>query len=125
MTEKILRWFYRILPFAAITLPGVVHAGTINLGLTPEVTEAIGLSSTDVRVTVARIINVFMGILGIIAVVIVLYGGFLWMTAAGNEEKVEKAKKMLVAGVIGLAIILSAYAIAQFVINSLVSATAQ
>jgi len=75
-------------------------------------------------VTIARIINVFMGLLGIVAVVIILYGGFLWMTAAGNEDRVEKAKKLIVAGIIGLAIILSAYAIARFVVNSLVSATA-
>ena len=74
--------------------------------------------------TIARIINVFMGLLGIVAVVIILYGGFLWMTAAGNEDRVEKAKKLIVAGIIGLAIILSAYAIARFVVNSLVSATA-
>jgi hypothetical protein len=46
------------------------------------------------------------------------------MTAAGNEDRVEKAKKLIVAGIIGLAIILSAYAIARFVVNSLVSATA-
>ncbi len=69
------------------------------------------------------VLIVYVGLLGIIAVVIILYGGFIWMTAAGNEERVDKARKMIVAGVIGLAIILSAYAIARFVVNSLVNAT--
>lgn len=82
-----------------------------------------GLGSTDVRVTIAKIIRVAMGILGIVAVVIILIGGFTWMTAGGNEEKVGEAKKWIFAGIIGLAIILSAYAIASFVINQLVSAT--
>ncbi len=82
-----------------------------------------GLGSTDVRITIARIIRVAMGLLGIIAVVIVLIGGFTWMTAGGNEEKVGEAKKWIFAGIIGLAIILSAFAIATFVINNLVTAT--
>jgi uncharacterized membrane protein len=54
---------------------------------------------------------------GIIAVVIILAGGFKWMTAGGNEDKVGEARKMIISGVIGLAIIMSAFAIAQFVID--------
>ena len=85
--------------------------------------EATGLGTKDVRETVASILRVAMGLLGIVAVVIVLIGGFTWMTAGGNEEKVGEAKKWIFAGVIGLAIILSAFALSTFVINSLVSAT--
>ena len=85
---------------------------------------AIGLGTRDVRVTIARIINVALGMLGIVAVVIVLSGGFKWMVAGGDEGKVDEAKKLITAGVIGLAIILSAYAIASFVISSLIQATA-
>lgn len=70
--------------------------------------------------TVANIIRVAMGLLGIVAVVIILIGGFTWMTAGGNDEKVGEAKKWIFSGVIGLAIILSAYAIASFVITNLV-----
>ncbi len=84
-----------------------------------------GLASTDIRITIARILKVAMGLLGIIAVVIILVGGFTWMTAGGNEDKVGEAKKMIFSGIIGLAIILSAYAIANFVVSSLVTATTQ
>ena len=84
---------------------------------------ATGLADQDIRVTIARIIRVAMGMLGIIAVVIILIGGFTWMTAGGNDEKVGEAKKWIFSGIIGLAIILSAYGIANFVINSLVNAT--
>ena len=82
-----------------------------------------GLRNTDVRVTAAKIIRAAMGLLGIAAVVIILIGGFKWMTAGGNEEQGGEAKKWIYSGVIGLTIILSAYAIANFVVNSLVNAT--
>jgi hypothetical protein len=85
--------------------------------------EATGLGRKDVRTTIAEIIKVAMGLLGIVAVVIILIGGFTWMTAGGNEDKVGEAKKWIFSGVIGLAIILSAYALASFVINQLATAT--
>ncbi len=77
----------------------------------------------DPRVIAADIISVFLGFLGIIAVVLILWAGFNWMTAGGNEEKIEKAQKTLSAAVIGLIIILAAWGITNFVVNSLVNAT--
>lgn len=97
--------------------------GGSNTGGTGAIADELGLADTDIRVTIARIIRVAMGLLGIVAVVIILIGGFTWMTAGGNDEKVAEAKKWIFAGIIGLAIILSAFAIASFVIESLVSAT--
>lgn len=85
--------------------------------------QATGLGQKPVQETVASIINVALGLLGIVAVVIILIGGFEWMTAGGAEEKTGEAKKRIFAGVIGLAIILSAYAIARFVVNALTEAT--
>jgi len=73
--------------------------------------------------SIARIINILLGFLGVIAVILVLLGGFKWMTAAGNEDKIGEAKKLMGAGVVGLVIILAAYAIAAFVVNQLVEAT--
>lgn len=83
----------------------------------------ISLGSGDVRSTAARIINVALGFLGIIAVVIVLIGGFQYMISGGNETKTAEARQMIFAGIIGLAIILSAWAITSFVISKLVTAT--
>lgn len=73
--------------------------------------------------TVGSIIQIIIGILGIFAVVLIIYAGFLWMSAAGNEQKVEKAKNILTQAVIGLVIILASYSIAGFVVKSLVNAT--
>ncbi len=84
---------------------------------------ATGLPASDVRLTVARIIRVAMSLLGTVALIIVVYGGFLWMTAGGNEERTGEAKKWITAGVIGLAIILAAYSITIFIVQNLVKAT--
>ena len=81
------------------------------------------LGERDLIDTIVSIINVALGLLGIISVVIILIGGFKWMTAGGNEEKVGEAKQLIFSGIIGLAIILSAYAIASFVVDRLASAT--
>lgn len=111
---------------ASIALPAVTFAAdalnTNDLGV-GAVQGAIKLGSGDVRQTAARIINVALGFLGIIAVVIVLIGGFKYMIAGGNDEKTNEAKKLIVSGIIGLAIILSAWAITSFVISRLVTAT--
>lgn len=64
---------------------------------------------------VEKIINGVLGFLGVIAVVIMLYGGFLWMTAAGDGNQVDKAKKTLRNGTIGLVIVLTAWAIVRFI----------
>jgi heme/copper-type cytochrome/quinol oxidase subunit 2 len=95
-----------------------------TLGLSNgNVAVATGLGSQDVRQTIGKIINVALSLLGIVVLVIIIYGGFLWMTAGGNDDKVSEAKKWIFGGIIGLVIILSAYAIASFVISNLVSAT--
>ncbi len=66
---------------------------------------------SDPRYIVAIIIRAALGLLGTIFLVLTIYAGFLWMTAAGSEEKVSKAKKLLFDGVIGIAIILAAYSL--------------
>ncbi len=81
--------------------------------------EEIALQGGDPRVIAARIVRVALGFLGVIALGIVLYGGFVWMTSAGNEERIAKAKKILVNGVIGLVIIAMAFGITQYVLNVL------
>jgi len=75
-------------------------------------------TNTDLKQVIINIVKILLGFLGLIAVLIVLYGGFQWMTAAGNEEKVSSARATLTAGLIGLIIILAAYAIAAFVIKT-------
>ena len=82
-----------------------------------------GLGGADIKQIINNIINVFLGFLGIIATLIILYGGFLWMTSKGNPEQITKAKQTIINGVIGLVIIMASYAIASFVMRTLSDVT--
>lgn len=126
-----------VVPAFALALPALATApapatatldpwggGAVGTDPTAESLRAqTGLGDTDPREVAAGVINAILGFLGIIAVVIILLGGFKWMTAGGNEDKVAEARKLIVAGVIGLIIILAAFAIARFVITNLMTAT--
>lgn len=83
----------------------------------------LGESGTDLRSVIVNIINIALGFLGIVAIGIVLYAGFLWMSSNGEEEKVTRAKQILKAGAIGLLIILSAWTIVTFVISKISGST--
>jgi len=86
---------------------------------------AAGIQTTNGGLTdiVGKLINIFLGFLGVIFLVLMLYAGFLWMTAQGEEAKVKKAKDMITQAVIGLIIVVAAFAISNFVLASLVNAT--
>lgn len=68
-------------------------------------------------------IRVALSFLGLIFLILVLYAGFLWMTAGGNGDQIDKAKGLMINGVVGLVIIIASVAISQFVIEAIVSAT--
>ncbi len=72
---------------------------------------------------VGAVISIFLSFLGIIFLILIIYGGFVWMTSGGNEAKVLKAKKILTQAVIGLIIIVASYAITNFVLHALVKVT--
>jgi hypothetical protein len=76
-------------------------------------------TSTTLPGIIGNIIHAFLAILGVVFLILVIYAGWLWMTAQGDPKKVEKAQSILTNGVIGLVIILSAYGITTWVVNLL------
>ncbi|MDO8626451.1 MAG: hypothetical protein Q7K39_03265 [Candidatus Magasanikbacteria bacterium] len=70
--------------------------------------------AVDPRVTAALIIRAMLGMTTIILIILNIYAGITWMTAGGNEEKVDKAKTTIRNSTIGLIIVLSAYSITVF-----------
>jgi type IV secretory pathway VirB2 component (pilin) len=84
---------------------------------------SIGLGTSDLKQTVINVIQWVLGIMALVAVVFIIIGGVTWMTAGGNEEKVEKAKKIISAAVIGLIIVLLAWAIVIFVAGTTANVT--
>ena len=73
-----------------------------------------GLPQTGLAATTFTVIGGFLQIIGVIALVLIIYGGFTWMTAAGNEQKVETGRNVLIWAAIGLLVIMSAFGILQF-----------
>src|SRR3989339_834205 len=78
---------------------------------------------TGLMTMIGNIIRTILTLLGVVVLVLVVYAGFLWMTAGGDPEKVKTAKTMLTNAIIGLALILAAYAISDFVVSKLYGAT--
>jgi hypothetical protein len=72
---------------------------------------------------ISTVINTVLSFLGVIFLILIMYAGFLWMTARGNEQRLEKAKDTLTAAIIGLLIIASAYAISFFVMSKISTQT--
>ena len=71
-----------------------------------------------------KIINVVIGVLGVVAVAVVIYGGFLFLTAQGDPGKIKKGKDSITWGIIGLIIALLSWSIINFVLSSTMSAPA-
>lgn len=82
----------------------------------------LNLGSLDPRLIAGNLIGTFISYLGIIVVLIVIWAGFKWMVSGGKEEKVKDAKMTLINMILGLAVILSAYSIVNFVIKSISNA---
>lgn len=84
-----------------------------------------GGSFNNPGIIVARVIQIFMGFLGIICVGLITYAGFLWLTAGGEEEQAKKARNILFQSVIGLLIVMMAWSVSWFVISALNAAVYQ
>jgi hypothetical protein len=68
---------------------------------------------------IGQIITTALGLIGVIFLILAIYGGYTWMTAHGNDEMVEKARKTIVSAVIGLIIVLAAYAISRYIVSTI------
>ncbi|MGI5826886.1 MAG: pilin [Patescibacteria group bacterium] len=79
-------------------------------------------TDTFIESYIGQILTLVFSILGLIFFVLIIYAGFLWMTAQGNDSKVSEAKKILTNAIIGLVIVLASYAISYFVFSALTPA---
>jgi len=93
-------------------------------GFTSTTASEAGISQTETAPMVAKIITAVLGIVGALFVILFIYGGFIWLTSAGNDEKINKAKKILSYAVIGVVIVAAAYTISTFIANAIFTGTA-
>lgn len=102
-----------------------ILAKAASLGGLKETAEATGhigdqgLNVGGVNEIIATIIQTALSLLGVLFLLLLIYGGYLYMTAHGNDQQVEKAKKIILQAFIGIIIVLAAYAVSWFIINSL------
>src|SRR3989339_650673 len=104
------------------SLPALAASAREGLGVAAEVAYGSG-SPTGIGMLVGNVINVVISISGVILVLLIVYSGFLYLTAMGDKTKIDKAKTMLTQGIIGLVLILMAYGVATFVIDQLTEVT--
>lgn len=121
-------WVYLLAASVTVFLATSLAASaqTVNDYGLKSTASAAGLPTGNVTPAqvASTIITILLSVIGVLMVVLILYSGFLWMTAAGNEEKVGRAKKILSGAIIGAFIVMTAYAIASFVIGNLVKLSA-
>jgi len=98
-------------------LGGVASAQLIQQGDVPSsVAQATG-GEGSIRVLILNIVNFFLLFLGLIAVIMIIYGGITYVTAGGNQESVDKAKKIIMYAIIGIVIVLISFALVRTVIS--------
>lgn len=87
------------------------------------VLQNLNTGTKNIGDTISGVINVALGFLGIVATAAIIYGGFAKMTSYGDADKNKKGNGAMVAGVIGLAIVLVAFALSRFILQSLYNET--
>jgi len=105
-----------ILGAHATLLPIVAHAQIIE--------ESAGNGSTiPLPTSIGDLVQIALALLGVVAIVFIILGSITYATAGGNDDQQVEGRRVISSGVIGLAVILSAFAITQFVIQSLAQAS--
>lgn len=120
-----MRYLFAAILCTILILPGAVLAQTGNNTSETEGVNLVNpLGTSDVRVIIGQIIQAALGLTGSIALVMFIYGGFMWLTSQGNAEKIEKGKQILIWATIGLVIIFFAYTIVNAVISGITTGSA-
>ncbi len=113
-----------ILTLFVLILPATVFGQTaqeIAGGGLDATAGAATLQAGDLPTTIGKAVGALLSILGVVFLVIVIYGGVTWMTAGGEDKKVQKGKDMLIQGAIGLFICLAAYSLSIYVVGKITS----
>ena len=118
--KQYLKFFLPVLIVGVIAVP--LSAGaTMNIGLNManNAASTAGYGNATLGVAAGRIIQIVLNVLALVATVIIIAGGVMWMASGGKEDQIDKAKKLMTAAIIGLVIVLLAKAIAFFLLERL------
>jgi len=105
-----------------VFIPGLVLAIDLGTVMVDETRQKAGYAlatETTFAETVGIVIAIALSFVGVIFLLLMVYAGYLWMTARGQDEQIEKAKKIIIASVIGLIITVAAYSITAYVVPAI------
>lgn len=78
-----------------------------------------GYANTDIAAVIGNVVLTLLTLLGVVFIVLIVFAGFRWMLAQGEEQKITEARNLILHSIIGLLIVLAAYAISYFIISAL------
>lgn len=99
--------------------PATPSLGEVMSGRVNQVQDSSGISTPSVGTTIAYLISGALSLLAIIFLILIVIAGYRWMTAGGSQEIITKAKQSMKEAIIGLVIVLAAFAIVTFVFGNL------
>ena len=83
----------------------------------------IGLGTADLKQAIINILTLVLGFVPIVCLIMIMLGGFLWLTSAGNEERIDRAKKTISGAVVGLVLVMLAWAVVIFAAHTTANVT--
>ncbi|MBU4375646.1 hypothetical protein KKH38_04040 [Patescibacteria group bacterium] len=115
-----------IFVMAFFVLGQVALADDYGLGTTANTAfdNSIPLNTSPASI-IGKVVGAALAFIGILFLILMIYGGFLWMTARGNQEQVQKAIALIISAVVGVIIIAAAYLVTQFIGETLLTPTTQ
>ncbi|MFH1947086.1 MAG: hypothetical protein ABIJ23_02950 [Candidatus Magasanikbacteria bacterium] len=109
--------FLFIAPVLAIDIGGkMVDTAATQAGYGP-------VTETTLSETLGTVVKAALAMVGVIFLLLMVYAGYLWMTARGEEETIKKSQKIIVGSIIGLVIVVASYSITNFVVLAILSKT--
>ncbi len=119
---KVSRLILGVVATTAFALPVVSLAQPDIMSLTEEVAGKSGydvkqVTDTTLSETIGRIIRIAMSLIGTIFFILLVYAGFLWLTAQGDEGQVDKAKDIIKTSTMGLVVVMAAYGLSAFLVG--------
>lgn len=113
--KKIKKYFYLLATYGFFLTKHALADDTTTANLQ----NPLGSSDLTPQILSGRIISSLLGIVGSIALIMFVVGGFYWLTAGGNEERIKKGRQTLEWATFGLIVIFGAYVILKFVFEAL------
>lgn len=107
-----------VIMFSASLLQFIFRTVGADTGGINTAAQEIGIKNTEITNLTTNLMLIALGLLGIVAVAMMIISGYLWITAGGNDERVRKARAIMFSAVIGLVVVLLSWAIIQYVIGT-------